>query len=91
MQLNPIRENEDGSADYLVDFTADERDQLIRFGLMMLLEKAIEEGKKYEPSEADLGDTKRGESNSVYGSGEYPREPEQYDLFPETLEVSHKA
>lgn len=91
MELQLIKENEDGSADFLFDLTADEQKDLMRLGLMTLLEKAIKEGKKYEPSETSLGDTERGESDSVHGSGEQSREPEQHDLFPETLEVPNKA
>jgi hypothetical protein len=57
MEVNLIKENEDGSADYSFDLTAEEQGALIRFAIIESLKRVIEEGNKYVPSEIDLGDT----------------------------------
>lgn len=76
MQLTLIKENPDGSADYHIDLTAQEQNDLMRCGLILLLQKAIEEGKKYDPAsiegEPSVGDANGGEHGGVYGSGEQP-------------------
>ena len=81
MKLELIKENPDGSAEYHVDLTAQEQNDLMRCGLLLLLQKAIEEGKKYDPesfeSESSVGDTSGGEHGGVYGSGEQSSEPAQ--------------
>lgn len=59
MEVNLIRENEDGSADYTFDLTAEEQASLMRFAIIEALKRAIEEGKQYVPSEIDLGNTGR--------------------------------
>lgn len=59
MEVNLIKENEDGSADYTFDLTAEEQASLMRFAIIEALKRAIEEGKQYVPSEIDLGDTGR--------------------------------
>jgi len=59
MEVNLIKENEDGSADYTFDLTAEEQGMLIRWAIIESLKRAIEEGKKYVPSEIDLGNTGR--------------------------------
>ena len=59
MEVNLIKENEDGSADYTFDLTAEEQGMLIRWAIIEALKRAIEEGKKYVPSEIDLGNTGR--------------------------------
>lgn len=46
MEVNLIRENEDGSADYTFDMTEDERQALMRFAIIESLKRGIEEGKK---------------------------------------------
>jgi hypothetical protein len=49
MKLEPIRENPDGSADYMIkDLTDEEATALIRLGIIKALETAIENAKKYE-------------------------------------------
>ena len=81
MELNLIRENEDGSADYHIDLTAHEQAQLIRYGLITLLEKAVLEGLKNDPEfvegKASLGNSAGGRTSGVHGEGEQPKEPEQ--------------
>jgi hypothetical protein len=59
MEVNLIKENEDGSADYAFDLTAEEQGALIRIGIIEALKRAIEEGKKYVPSETGVDDTGR--------------------------------
>lgn len=46
MEVNLIRENEDGSADYTFDMTEAERKALMRFAIIESLKRGIEEGKK---------------------------------------------
>lgn len=59
MEVNLIRENEDGSADYTFDLTAEEQGLLIRFAIIEALKRALEEGKKYVPSETGVVDSGR--------------------------------
>jgi hypothetical protein len=59
MEVNLLKENEDGSADYSFDLTAEEQGALIRIGIIEALKRAIEEGKKYVPSETGVDDTGR--------------------------------
>jgi hypothetical protein len=77
MQVNLIRENEDGSADFSFDLTSEERQSLLLYGIMQALKAAVEEGIKYDPGKIDVGDTTRGGEDSVHGSGEQSGEPEQ--------------
>lgn len=77
MQLNLIKENEDGSADYAFDLTKEEQNNIIRWAIMQAIMKAVEEGTKYDPGELNVGDTTSGGEDSVHGSGEQSREPEQ--------------
>jgi hypothetical protein len=46
MQVSLIRENEDGSADVTFDLTGDEKEALIRYGILEALKAAIKEGEK---------------------------------------------
>ena len=57
MEVNLIKENEDGSADYSFDLTAEEQGLLIRFAIIEALKRGIEEGKKYVTSETGVGDS----------------------------------
>ena len=77
MQLNLIKENEDGSADYAFDLTKEEQNNIIRWAIMQAIMKAVEEGTKYDPGELNVGDTTSGGEDSVHGSGEQSSEPEQ--------------
>lgn len=52
MSVELIKENEDGSADYVFHMTDDQRDALLRYGIMKAIEAGIEEArKKYTPEE----------------------------------------
>ena len=77
MQLNLIKENEDGSADYAFDLTAEEQGALIRYGIIHALMLAIKEGNFYDPSKSNVGDTTSGGEDSVHGSGEQSSQSEQ--------------
>ena len=46
MQVTLLHENEDGSACYSFDLTEEERNQLLRFGIIESLKKALREGEK---------------------------------------------
>jgi hypothetical protein len=48
-----VKENEDGSADCLLDMDKDAVQVLINFGFVTMLSKAIEEGKLYTPAYLD--------------------------------------
>jgi hypothetical protein len=77
MELNLIKENEDGSADYAFDLTKEEQNNIIRWAIMQAIMKAAEEGIKYDPSKLDVGDTTSGGEDSVHGSGKQSSEPDQ--------------
>ena len=50
MKLEPIKENPDGSADFMItDLTEEEATSLLRLGIIKALETAIEDAKKYDP------------------------------------------
>ena len=68
MELVLTKENPDGSADFDLTLSPLEVQQLVNFGLVEILKKAVEEGKKYVPtSEASVGNTRGGEEDCVYG------------------------
>jgi len=50
MELKLVKENEDGSADFTMNLTFVEVEQLVRVGLIEILKRAVEEGKEYVPS-----------------------------------------
>lgn len=59
MQVNQIKENPDGSADFSFDLTGEEMELLVRWAIIEALKRAVEEGKKYVPSETGVGDSGR--------------------------------
>lgn len=59
MEVNLIKENPDGSADYSFDMTEEEKNALMCWAIIESLKRVVEEGKKYVPSEDDLGDSGR--------------------------------
>ena len=68
MELVLTKENPDGSADFDLTLSPLEVQQLVNFGLVEILKKAVEEGKKYVPtSESSVGNTRSGEEDCVYG------------------------
>lgn len=50
MDVELLRENDDGSADYHVNMSNEEQAQLFRFAFIEMLKRGIEEGKKYDPT-----------------------------------------
>lgn len=76
MNVEMIEEHEDGSATFTFDLTLEERDIFVSLGIMTAIKNGIEEGKKYVGN-TDMVNTGCGESDSVHGEGEQPREPEQ--------------
>jgi hypothetical protein len=74
MDVKLIRENPDGSADFNFDMTPEEVNALMCFAIITALKNAIEEGKRYEPSEFNLGNTTSGGASSLHGSGEQSSE-----------------
>ena len=67
MELTLTKENPDGSADFDLTLSPLEVQQLVNFGLVEILKKAIEEGKQYVPSEVSMGNTGSGKDDCVYG------------------------
>jgi hypothetical protein len=71
MELTLTKENPDGSADFDLTLSPLEVQQLINFGLVEILKKAIEEGKQYVPaSETGVGNAGSGEASCKDGTGE---------------------
>jgi len=53
MELKLLKENEDGSADFTFELTSEEKDSLIRYGIMQAIRNAIEKSDKYDPFKLD--------------------------------------
>ena len=72
MELILTKENEDGSADFDLTLSPLEVQQLVNFGLVEILKKAIEEGKQYVPvnSESSVGNAGCGKACGKDGSCE---------------------
>ena len=77
MEFRLIKENEDGSADYTLNLSTQEQEDIIRSVIMKALFEAAKDRTKYDPSKLDLDDSSSGGEDSVHGSGEQPSEPEQ--------------
>lgn len=54
MNVEMIKENEDGSASYSFDMTREETEALIRFGILEALKAAIREGDKLKVEGEDV-------------------------------------
>jgi hypothetical protein len=76
MNVLLLREHDDGSATYSFDMTFEERETLLSLGIMTAIKNGIKEGEKYV-GDIDMGYTKCGESDSLHGEGEQPRESGQ--------------
>jgi hypothetical protein len=68
MELTLTKEHDDGSADFDLQLTCIEVQQIVRVGLIEVLKRTIEEGKQYDPSEFSMGNTRSGEQDCVYGA-----------------------
>jgi hypothetical protein len=55
MEIELVKENEDGSADYNINMSHEEQAQLFRFAFIEILKRGIEQGKQYEPLEDTNG------------------------------------
>jgi hypothetical protein len=67
MELTLVKEHPDGSATYTFDMTDDERLQLLNLGIITALKMGIEEGRKFDDSQVNMGDTGSGTEDCVYG------------------------
>ena len=94
MEVTLQQENEDGSADYLINMTPEETEHIVRFALIEGFKKLIEEGKKYDPASAaatgqfSMGNTGSGEVSCKDGTGEQSCESGQCRYCPEAPKVS---
>jgi len=82
MELTLTKENEDGSADFDLTLSPLEVQQLVNFGLVEILKKAIEEGKQYVPSQSSVGNTEGGGTSCKDGTGEQSCESGQCNHCP---------
>jgi hypothetical protein len=75
MEFRLIKENEDGSADYTLNLSTQEQEDIIRSVILRALFEAAKDGTKYDPGKLDLEYTSSGGEDSVHGSGEQSNEP----------------
>ena len=54
MQVTMLKENDDGSANFLFDLTPSEAEELLKFGILEALKAAIREGEKLTVNGEDL-------------------------------------
>ena len=90
MELTLTKENPDGSADFDLTLSPLEVQQLVNFGLVEILKKAIEEGKQYVPtSTSSVGNTGSGEADCVYGPCVKSGKPEQQCVCDQVTKVPY--
>ena len=89
MELTLTKENPDGSADFDLQLTCVEVQQIVRVGLIEVLKRTIEEGKQYEPSEPSVGNTGSGTKDCVYGPCVKSGKPEQHCICDEVTQVPY--
>jgi hypothetical protein len=89
MNLELLKENDDGSADYSISLTNEEKEQLILFAFIEILKRGIKEGKQYVPSESGMGDTTSGGASCSYGPCVKSGKPEQPCICAETSEIPY--
>ena len=91
MDVELLKENDDGSADYHVNLSNEEQAQLFRFAFIEMLKRGIEEGKKHEPTESEVsvGNTRCGEPSCAYGPCVKSGKPEQPCHCDETASVPY--
>lgn len=51
-----LKENPDGSADYQINLDETDKNNIVRWAIIEMLKKAIEEGKNLDPSKNNLED-----------------------------------
>ena len=54
MEVNLIKENEDGSADYSFNLTAEEEQSLLRYGILEAIKAGIRDGDKLKVEGNDV-------------------------------------
>ena len=54
MQVTMLKENDDGSANFLFDLNPSEAEELLKFGILEALKAAIREGEKLTVNGEDL-------------------------------------
>ena len=89
MELTLTKENPDGSADFDLQLTCVEVQQIVRVGLIEVLKRTIEEGKQYDPSEPSVGDASSGTKDCVYGPCVKSGKSEQPCYCDETASVPY--
>jgi len=52
-----IKENEDGSADYQINLDEKDKNNIVRWAIVEMLRKAVEEGKNLDPGKDSLENT----------------------------------
>ena len=52
--ISKIKENEDGSANVVLDLDDEAREYLMNYAFIHMLKQAIDEGKLYKPEEQDV-------------------------------------
>jgi hypothetical protein len=75
MDVKLIKENEDGSAEFMFDMNPSEIEALLQLGIITAIKNGIEEGKKYAPSQPNLDNTTSRGTDSVHGTREQSNEP----------------
>jgi hypothetical protein len=48
IKVSEFKENEDGSANVMVDFDNEAREYLLNYGFIHMLKEAVEQGKQYK-------------------------------------------
>jgi hypothetical protein len=89
MDVELLKENDDGSADYHVNLSNEEQAQLFRFAFIEMLKRGIEEGKKHDPSEFSVDDTASGEPSCAYGPCVKSGKSEQPCYCSETTKIPY--
>lgn len=64
MQVELIKENEDGSANFSFNLTNEERDMLLTFGIRRALEEAAKLGKEWQCEVGEVDQTGEVDTNS---------------------------
>jgi predicted HNH restriction endonuclease len=57
LTVEHIRDNPDGSGDFTFHVSDEDKNNIVRWAIIEVLKKAIEEGKKLDPSKDNLEDS----------------------------------
>lgn len=72
MEVKLIKENEDGSSDFSLDMSQEEKESLIRFAIITALKNAINEGNLYVAGQFGMDNPGSTEASSLHGESKYP-------------------